>query len=194
MSKKNVWLSVLCFISLIMLIGVIPLFILWCVFAQYDDGNVFLFIWLPLLIVGLPLFLLSIRSTISSIKILLNDKKDWIVIKARNGKVLINENLKTFKYKKTLFSLDEIVEFQLVNNQSVLQTSGIGESIVGGMLFGGSGAIAGAMVGKKQKIKDDYKIFIKTKNVRNAGIVISLKIDNAYKLFETLNLLSSTNK
>ena len=58
-------------------------------------------------------------------------------------------------------------------------------------LIGGSGVIAGALVEKKQKIKDNYKVFIKTNNINHAGIVVTLKIDNAYNLFETLKLITT---
>lgn len=172
----------------LMLLGVIPLFVLWLVF----HFKIFLCLWLPLLFVGLALFL----STIGHVAQIIKDKStisaNCIKIKANGGKVIINAVDKYFKFKKIAIILSDIVEFELVNNQTVIDKSGIGESFVGGMLFGGAGAIAGAMVGKKQKIKDRYKVFIKTKNIKHAGIVVELKVNNAYHLFETLKLL--TNK
>ena len=147
-------------------------------------------------IIGLVLFLVSFKElklVLIKIKGARDENRKFvnesIKIKAKKGNVFINTNVQVLKYKKIKVNLQDVIEFQLVNNQTVVDKSGIGESIVGGMLFGGAGAIAGAMVGKKQKTKDNYKLFIRTKDVRNAGIVITLKIDNAYNLFETLKLV-----
>lgn len=179
------------FIAILFLISVIPLFVLWLVFFSEEEiALIFLYIWLPLLIVGLSLFIFTFKTVKDYFASRQKLLSECIKIKAKNGKVLINTQRQDFIYKKSQIKLDDIVEVQLVNNQTVIDKSGVGESFVGGMLFGGSGAIAGAMVGKKQKIKDNYKIFIKTKNIKHAGIVISLKIDNAYNLFETLKLLT----
>lgn len=184
--------------SILMLICVIPLFVLWAAFLSENThlSNIFLYIWLPLLIVGLVLFLVSFKElklVLIKIKGARDENRKFvnesIKIKAKKGNVFINTNVQVLKYKKIKVNLQDVIEFQLVNNQTVVDKSGIGESIVGGMLFGGAGAIAGAMVGKKQKTKDNYKLFIRTKDVRNAGIVITLKIDNAYNLFETLKLV-----
>lgn len=180
-------------IAIFMFIGVIPLFILWLVFSSPDHGElgiIFLCIWLPLLAVAIPLYLLTYKQAIKILKENFKFSKESIKIKAKHGKVYINTNTQFLKFKKIEVKFQDIIEFQLVNNQTVIDKSGIGESIVGGMLFGGSGAIAGALVGKKQKIKDNYKVFIKTNNIKHAGIVITLKIDNAYNLFETLKLIT----
>lgn len=181
------------FISILMFIGVIPLFILCLVFSSPLNGKlgiIFLCIWLPLLVAAIPLYLLTRKQANKILKEYFTFSKESIKIKAKHGKVFINTNTQTFKFKKIKVQFQDIVEFQLVNNQTVIDKSGIGESLVGGMLFGGSGAIAGALVGKKQKVKDNYKVFIKTKNIKHAGIVITLKIDNAYNLFETLKLIT----
>lgn len=180
-------------LSILMIIGAIPLFVLWCVFINWGDSNIFLCIWSPLFAAGVLIFSLTIKKSIHIIKNFKSLVKECVKIKAKKGTVFINDKHRIFKYKKITISLDDILEYQLVNNQTVIQKSGVGESLVGGMLFGGSGAIAGAMVGKKQKLKDDFKVFIKTKNIQNAGIVISLKIDNAYKLYQSLNLLMAQN-
>lgn len=169
----------------LMLVGFVPLFVLWLALGL----KTFLCVWPPLLLVGLVLFL----STIGPLSQIVKDKSsisaNCIKIKAKNGNVIINTVDKYFKFKKIQIVLSDIVGFELVNNQTVIDKSGIGQSFVGGMLFGGAGAIAGAMVGKKQKIKDNHKVFIKTKNIRHAGIVVELKVNNAYHLFETLKLL-----
>lgn len=184
------------FLSILMFIGVIPLFILWIGYSSPGYGylgTIFLCIWLPLLIVSIPLFILTYKQTIKFLNEHCQFSRESIKIKAKRGKVFINTNTQSFKFKKTHIKLQDIVEFQLVNNQTIVDKSGFSESLVGGMLFGGSGAIAGAMIGKKQKLKDNYKVFIKTKDIKNAGIVISLKVENAYNLFETLKLIT-TNK
>lgn len=195
MKKRNLFIGINLF-SIFLFVAVIPLFVLWLVFVDdYRESaeiasNVFLCLWVPLLIVSFVLFTISFKEVKSVIQKRIEFLQDCVKIKSLKGRVLINTNLKVLKYRRVLVELQDIVEFQLVNNQTIVDKSGIGESIVGGMLFGGTGAIAGAMVGKKQKVKDGYKVFIKTVDVKNAGIVIALKIDQAYRLFETLKLVT----
>ena len=181
-------------IAILMLVGVVPLFILWIVFVEEEGvGIIFLCIWLPLLFVAIPLYLLTYKQVFEMFKERFQFSKESIKIKVKHGKVFINTNAQCLKFKKIQVQLKDIIEFQLVNNQTVIEKSGIGESIVGWMLFGGSGAIAGALVGKKQKVKDNYKVFIKTNDIKHAGIVITSNIDNAYNLFETLKLIITKN-
>jgi len=199
-NKIQFYLNIL---SIVLFIAFVPMFILWACFVSnpydYYVSIIFLCLWIPFLVVGLILYLLTFKTANKFyIEYYLKAKNyflnynDSIRIKAKKGKVLINTVKQTFKYKKAEVKFNEIVEFQLVNNQTIVEKSGTGEAFVGGMLFGGSGAIAGAMVGKKQKIKDHYRVFIKTNNIKHAGIVVSLKVENAYNLFETLKL--TTNK
>lgn len=193
---KNKFMVFLNILANIFTLAFIPLFVLWLVFkSDADLSIIFLSLWLSMLITGLTLFLVTYKTSQQNSKMRRARReflRESIKIKARHGKVIINTNANIFKFKKIQVHLSDIMEFQLVNNQAVINKSGIGESFVGGMLFGGTGAIAGAMVGKKQKVKDNYKVFIKTQDVKHAGIVVSLKIDNAYNLFETLKLI--TNK
>lgn len=194
---KNKLLTIANIISIIMLIAVIPLFIVWIINQGNTVGIFMICFWVPMLAVGLTLFILTFKITKENCLRFYNyckdrfgfDEEGCIKIKAKSGKVLINTNEQILMYKKAKVKIDEITEFQLMNNQTVIEKSGAGEAFVGGVLFGGTGAMAGAMVGKKQKVKDDYKIFIETTNVMHAGIVISLKVENAYNLYKTLKLL-----
>ena len=188
MKKGIIVLNVL---SFLLLLAGIATFICGMVELAYDveNGIGWLSVWIPILAIAIPsyvLTLLPIKKRYMEYKAFSNESiKVW----AKRGIVLINTHKEILKYKKIKIGFQEIVECQMVNNQTIIEKSGVGESIVGGLLFGGTGAIAGAMVGKKQTTKDNYKIFIKTNNIMHAGLVIALKVENAYNLFETLKII-----
>lgn len=52
-----------------------------------------------------------------------------------------------------LIGFDELISFELVVNDTVQQTGGLGTAVAGGLLFGAPGAIAGGIVGKKAEKK-----------------------------------------
>lgn len=58
-----------------------------------------------------------------------------------------------------VFSLDELVSYELVENGQVKTKGGLGSAVVGGALFGAAGAVVGSIVGKKQiQEVTEYKI------------------------------------
>jgi hypothetical protein len=67
--------------------------------------------------------------------------------------------------KKLVFSFDDVVGFELLQDDESILTGGLGSAIAGGVLFGGVGAIVGGIVGtkkikaviKKFQIKIDFK-------------------------------------
>ena len=132
-------------------------------------------------------------STLFAIFAYLNCKKEkdpnLIFVKAKPGKVTIDCQNKKLVYKKSNIKFADIVSYELVDNTHTVLKSGLGEAVLGGVLFGGTGAIAGAYAGKREKIKERCKIYIKTKNVQNAGVVINLTLDNGYQLYETIDLM-----
>ena len=188
MKKGIIVLNVL---SFLLLLAGIATFICGMVELANDVeiGIGWLSVWIHIFAIAIPsyvLTLLPIKKRHMEYKAFSNESiKVW----AKRGIVLINTDKEILKYKKIKIGFQEIVECQMVNNQTIIEKSGVGESIVGGLLFGGTGAIAGAMVGKKQTTKDNYKIFIKTNNIMHAGLVIALKVENAYNLFETLKII-----
>ncbi len=117
------------------------------------------------------------------------ESKNTILIKAMPSNIKIDIENKTLKYKNINVKLENIVSYEVINNDEVIIKSGIGEAIAGGLLFGDVGAIAGAYAGKREVTKKSVKLFIETNDIRNAGFVIKLSLDNAYKFDKTYKLL-----
>lgn len=117
------------------------------------------------------------------------ESKNTILIKAMPSTIKIDIENKTLKYKNINVKLENIVSYEVINNDEVIIKSGIGEAIAGGLLFGDVGAIAGAYAGKREVTKKSVKLFIETNDIRNAGFVIKLSLDNAYKFDKTYKLL-----
>ena len=55
--------------------------------------------------------------------------------------------------KDKIVSFDEIRGYQVLEDDSVIQSGGLGSAVVGGVLFGAVGAVAGAMGGAKATSK-----------------------------------------
>ena len=63
----------------------------------------------------------------------------------------INENTGDFRvHNKDVFNIREITSYELVQNDNVVSSGGLGASITGGILFGGIGALVGSQVGAKK--------------------------------------------
>lgn len=116
------------------------------------------------------------------------EKNYNIFIKVKNGRVYINSNNGKIKYKSYLFNINEILKYQLVKNDIVLLSSGVGEALVGGVLFGGTGALAGAYIGKKEKYKKECILYIETNNIAYAGVTIPVTDESGFKLCRVFDI------
>lgn len=54
--------------------------------------------------------------------------------------------------KKTIYSYNDIIAYELLEDGSTLMKGGLGHAIAGGVLFGGAGAVVGSVIGKKNNI------------------------------------------
>lgn len=52
-------------------------------------------------------------------------------------------------FNENLYSLDKINSYELIEDGESISSGGLGSAAIGGMLFGGSGAIVGALAGNK---------------------------------------------
>ena len=59
---------------------------------------------------------------------------------------------------RTVFSFDDLVSYEIIENGDTVSKGGLGSAIVGGALFGGVGAVVGGITGGKEKQKH-YKGF-----------------------------------
>lgn len=66
-----------------------------------------------------------------------------------------------------IFSYDDIISYELLQDGEAVTKGGLGSAIVGGAVFGGVGAIVGSNVGSKKTKQEisEYRIKIVTKNI-----------------------------
>ena len=50
----------------------------------------------------------------------------------------------------TLFSYDQLVDFEVLEDGTSVASGGLGRAVVGGVLFGGVGAVVGGVTGRKK--------------------------------------------
>ena len=93
----------------------------------------------------LPFFSIDKKYCINGISIGFDNKEKCIVWK----------HIFAPCFKKILYS--DIVGVELLENEVVVKKGGVGRAIVGGLLFGGVGAIVGATNVKKQDCCRQYK-------------------------------------
>ncbi len=60
--------------------------------------------------------------------------------------------------KNIIFSYDDIISYELLQNGESITKGGLGSAIVGGAMFGGVGAIVGRITGSK-KTKQEISEF-----------------------------------
>lgn len=87
-------------------------------------------------------------TTGSVVTLIIDEKKRYLNI---SGKVL--------KDQKATLSLDKISFSGMITEEVIKKRSSIGRAVAGGLLFGNTGAIVGAISGSKDKVeKQDYYI------------------------------------
>lgn len=77
------------------------------------------------------------------------EEKNIVKIKAMPSNIKIDIENKTFEYKNSKISLDEIVAYEVINNDEVVIKSGLTEAIIGGLLFGNAGGYCRCLCWKK---------------------------------------------
>ena len=87
----------------------------------------------------------------------------------------------------TLFSYDQIVSFELLENGESVASGGIGRAALGGVLFGGVGAVVGASTRSYKSVCEELKIKVTVKDYKDPAFYIPLiavqasKISSVYK-------------
>jgi len=124
--------------------------------------------------------------------IITNKTTKWF----KNSHMLHNEieyNLEhqqiRFVKKNIIILASHIKSVKMEINQQVVYSSGIGEAIVGGVLFGGSGAIAGSIVGSRPKASSKAMIFIETDLIPYSGIAIKTTQQKGFEICKVLEAL-----
>lgn len=130
--------------------------------------------------------------TKSEIQIVLDSKKqnDFLVEKFNvtkeinsfikfdetNKLIYIETKRKNGKIKKNVYSFENITGFELLEDGETITKGGLGSAIAGGVLFGGTGAIVGSIVGKKKtkKIIENLQIKLTLKTISEPVAYINL--------------------
>ncbi|ENY8920602.1 TPA: SHOCT domain-containing protein [Clostridioides difficile] len=93
-----------------------------------------------------------------------------------NKLIYIETKRKNGKIKKNVYSFEDITGFELLEDGETVTKGGIGSALAGGVLFGGTGAIVGSVVGKKKtkKIIENLQIKLTLKAISEPVAYINL--------------------
>lgn len=86
--------------------------------------------------------------------------------KIYNKYISIDEKSKLFTINKHVYEYSSLLSYELLEDGASVTKGGLGRAVVGGVLFGGVGAIVGGVTGKKRSrnICDSMKIRVSLKN------------------------------
>lgn len=115
---------------------------------------------------------------------------------------------KRFKicHDKEWYSFSNLVNYELCENNSVMQKGGVGRAVVGGALFGDVGAIVGAQTRKSKNVVDSLyiRLTLKSAGMRKItfissptnrdGIIYKLNRESADKVMSELDLIMAKNQ
>ncbi len=121
----------------------------------------------------------SINNYISARKTLV---KNFRSTKSIGTYIHIDENNKAFKIGKNIFAYDNLLSFELLEDGQSVTKGGLGNAVVGGLLFGGVGAIVGGVTGSK-----------KSKGICNS-MKLRVSLKNAHKDIMYINFISVETK
>lgn len=124
----------------------------------------------------------------------------------RNNKLWIVPGLAGTKENPKVFRFDDLIDYELIADETSIKKSGLGSAVAGGLIFGGVGAIVGGAAGKKSlEAISSLKIRISTKDEIFNSLMISLlntktkkgsftyniTMDVAQKLISALDMVES---
>lgn len=114
----------------------------------------------------------SIKELISARQALVNNFRST---KSVGTYIQVDENNKAFKIGRDIFAYDNLLSFELLEDGQSVTKGGLGRAVVGGLLFGGVGAIVGGVTGgKKSKgICNSMKLRVSLKNAHTDVVYIN---------------------
>lgn len=102
-----------------------------------------------------------------------DDTREMILASHTFASISIDQQKKRPEYY-TLFSYNQIVDYELLENGESIASGGIGRALVGGMLFGGAGAVVGAATRNYKSVCNDLKIKVTVSNYKDPAFYIPL--------------------
>lgn len=102
-------------------------------------------------------------------KVVKNGKKDGLAKSAFKGMMAVSTlglsvaigSGKNKVGSKEWFDYSDLISYELLEDDSLVTSGGVGQALVGGALFGGAGAIAGGITGKRVQKKKVESMHIK---------------------------------
>src|SRR5699024_7751338 len=95
-----------------------------------------------------------------------------------------------------VISFDDVVKFELIEDDHTVAGGGVGRAVVGGVIAGGAGAVVGALTGNKRGNCKSLQVKLTTKNTKSAAnyiTFISNKTKKKSKEYEeSVNLAQET--
>ena len=110
------------------------------------------------------------------------------------GQLRLDENNKVFKVYDVatelgIYRYEQIVNFELLENDGVVRSGGLTNAVIGGALFGGIGAIAGAAATSSQTNCNSLKIKITLNNSAEPAVFLTFIRTATSKSSSTYNNL-----
>ena len=94
-----------------------------------------------------------------------DNQKKWLVLSSFLGK----------RDKSIVYNYSDIVHFELLEDEESVAKGGLGRALVGGALFGGTGAIVGGVTGKRKNkgVCTSMKLKVTINDVNNPAVYIN---------------------
>lgn len=114
----------------------------------------------------------SINELINSRKSMV---KSFLPTKTIGDYLQVDENHSIFKVNKDIFTYKNLLCYELLEDDQTITKGGLGSAVVGGLLFGGVGAIVGSVTGEKKSkgICNSMKLRISLKNAHTDVVYIN---------------------
>ena len=113
---------------------------------------------------------------------------------------------KTRVGSNTWYPFSDLVSYDLLEDDSLITSGGVGQALIGGALFGGAGSIAGAITGKRVQKKRIDSLYIKvtlnnfdtpcilipliTKPTKTNSKEYQIAFQEAHKILSVLDVIS----
>lgn len=94
-----------------------------------------------------------------------DNQQKWLVLSSFLGK----------RNKSTVYNYSDIIDFELLEDGESVASGGLGRALVGGALFGGAGAVVGAVTGKKKTkgVCNSLKLIITVNDFNNPTVYVN---------------------
>lgn len=107
---------------------------------------------------------------------------------------------------KDWYDFDDLISYELLEDDSVVTSGGVGQALIGGAIFGAAGAIAGGITGKRTQKKKVDSLYIKvtlnsfsspclmipliTKSIKTSSKEYQAAFNEAHQILSTLDVIT----